>query len=473
MLRRTAVLLSVCAMACGGGGGGGTGGGSGGSSGTGGGSSGTGGNTGTGGGSGTGGSTGTGGGTATGGGSGTGGGTGGGTSGTINVAGKVITSNGVAVNAATVVIIGKGSTTSDAMGNFSFTNVTTPYDIATTAGNGNFITLVRGVTRADPTITSFATGIGTAKSGNVTGNFGGTATPSSFRENHYLFESPETTGNRQFPGTDGGYSVPVSWFGPTTTTGTVHGLQLTRSLTTQLPTSYSAYGSNSNVVLADGNTANMKDISGTGVTAQLLSGSVTVPGAASYLTVSSKQFALRLGKGSITLGTDGTNATTFSFQAPQVANSSISVTATATGMNRTSLFTRYGLAANATNVGITFATPPALSIPASGAMGINLATQSFSWAPMDPTGLYQVVMTGSGKAFVIFTTGTSFVLPSTTELGLGTFATGTSFNWRVTGIGGGPVTPNDIVGPMGASLEAPATGDTWFGQSESRTFQVQ
>jgi hypothetical protein len=473
------LLLSSFVLACSGGGGG-TGGGSatGGGSGTSGGGTAAagGGSASMGGGSASmGGGTGTGGGTAaTGGGTAaTGGGTGtGGGSGAITVNGHVISTSGVPVAGATVVISGKGNTTSDSNGAFTFTNVTTPYTLATAAISGSFITVVESVTRPDPTITSFATGIGMGKSGTVQGSFGGTATLNLARENNFMFESPESTSNVTYNAGDAGYGINVGWYGPTTTTGTIHGLQLTRNLSTNLPTNYQAYGNVPNVVLADQNTAMNKNISGTGVTAQLFSGMVNIPSAASYLMVSSKGFSLRLGNGSIPLGNDTTTTTTFSFQAPQVANSTITFTAQAAGMSRTSTFTRYGLMSNASNVSVDFAVPPALSIPANAATGIDLTSQAFSWAPMNPTGLYRVTMIVGSRAFVIFTTDTNLTLPSTVELGLGTFPAMTGGAWTVAGSGGGPMTTNDVLGPTGSLIAPPASGDIWVGTSETRTFHT-
>jgi len=481
------VLLAVVSLACSGGGGGGTAGGTGtagsgsraggstaGSGGTAGGSD-AGGSGATAGGSGA-----TAGGTSTAGGSGTAGGVGtagGSGMGTINVTGKVINTAGQPVASATVVIIGKGTITSDAMGNFSFTQVTTPYDLCTTAQSGSLITVMKGVTRADPTITAFVAPT-MGNSGTITGSMTapGNTLPIALlnRSNMFMFESPETTGNSTVTGADAGYSVGVGWVGPATTTGNMHGLQLTRSGATQLPSSYQAYGTTTNIILANGNTAGMRNIAGNAVTSQTMSGMVTVP-AVSNLMLSQKSFGLRIGNGGFSLGSETNMNTAFSYTAPSIPNSTLAFTAVASGMGRTTTFTRWGLAANATGVNVTLASPPQLSIPAASATGIALASQSFSWAAMDPPGLYEVRIIGGGRAFQIFTTATSLVVPSTVELGLGMFPMNTGFTWYVIGNGNsaGAPTIDQLLGPTGTKLAPPATGDTWTGQSEMRSFTGQ
>lgn len=487
--KQALLLLSMFVMACGGGGGGGTGGGSSGSGGgRAGGSAGTGGSTGTGGSGGGientgGGTTGTGGGTT-----GTGGGTtgaGGGTSGTITVNGKVIDSVGLSVASATVVIIGKGSTTTDSTGSFSFTGVTTPYTIATTAASGAYVTIAMGVTRADPTLTSFNS-TAVANNGTVTGVFTGTTNPglSTTRQNNFLFESPETSSRNQVTGgtlsaADAGYSLPVSWYGTTTTTGTVHALQVTRNATSGLPVTYPFYGNLANVVLANGNTAAMKNVPGSAVTAQLLSGTVTVPNVSSLALVD-RTMSVQLGLGSIPLASEDGGTTTFSYQAPMISNATMTMSATAKGpltsaasQQRTSSFVRYGLPPNMSGVNFTLPSPPQLSIPADTATGIVLATQAFSWAPMTPAGIYTATMISITplRAFVIFTTDTSVTLPSTTELGLGSLPANTQLTWGVTGIGGSGTTVDQLLAPRAAPTVP--TGDTWRGISDTRTFRTQ
>jgi hypothetical protein len=319
---------------------------------------------------------------------------------------------------------------------------------------------------------------GTANTATITGDMSGSATNPIFnRENNFLFVSPETTSNavisNQF---DAGYVMgPVSWLGPATTTGTVHGLQIVRGAgTPPLPSSYAGYGSTSGVVLANGNVATGKNIVTTAVNSQNFSGSVTVP-AVSNLMLGSKSFALQLGAGSIPLGTDMGTSTTFSYTTPVVPSSSITFSASAAGMNRASQATSYGNAANASTVSVSLPSPPQLSLPAAGATGIALATQGFSWAPMSPTGIYVTVMTTQAptRSFLIYTASTNFVLPSTVELGLGQITTGTTFGWRVFGLGtSASATPtvDDVLAPKMMLTAPPTTGTTWEGLSESRTF---
>jgi hypothetical protein len=460
MTKQPLVLLVLFTLACSGGGSGGTGGGSA----TGGGH--TGGGSGTGG-SGTGGSAGGG---SAGGGSAGGGSSGGGSSGgMITVAGHVLNSFGEPLSNATVVVIGATSTTTDTNGAFSIPSVTTPYTISTVAsiGTTTLITVVTKLTRADPTL--FALGAGTPpNTGQVTGNLMGAVmlpTPTG-RQTNVLFESPETSSSSFV--TSNPYDVSLGWFGPTTTTGNVHALQLTVDAN-GLPMTYNGYGNITNVVLANGNMATMKDINLTAVSAALVSGSVTVP---TGMTLAEKDIALVLGKGSLSLAAETTMSASFAYNTPVIANATLDVSASATGSSRVTQYTKHGVAANATGVSLPLATPPALSLPVGAATGIDLATQSFTWAPMNPAGLYVLRLTMTGRAFTCFTADPNFTLPSTTELGLGTLPTATAMTWRVSGYGGGVTTTDALTGASGPIIEtiAPATGDIWIGQSEARMF---
>ncbi len=423
----------------------------------------------------------------TGGGAGT---TGGGSGPTIDVAGKVITRTGVAVPSATVAIVGKGTTTSDSQGNFAFSGVTPPYTIAATAVGGAQITVVIGVTRADPVVRSNATASTAPNSASVSGLFSGSATTDGgvARRNLYLFESPEVATTNTLSGDDPGYVVNgIVWPSAlTTVTGNVHALQVHNGGAGGLPSSFTAYGTSANVTLVDNATVSGKNIAGTQVTAGALAGTVTVPQASS-LQITTTTFSVRLGHGSILLGTDSVavaqgDPKPFSFVTPAIPDSSITLTSAAVtpAPIRSSTFTRYGAPANENAANFTLAAPPQLNMPTDFVTGIDLATQTFSWSPMDPAGLYSVTLSatpptvGNAKTFTIYTESTDLKFPSPTDLGLPAFANDTTFTWFVTGTGGATaVTVNDLVGPFVNATDLPAAGDVWSASSEQRVFKNQ
>jgi len=87
-----------------------------------------------------------------------------------------------------------------------------------------------------------------------------------------------------------------------------------------------------------------------------------------------------------------------------------------------------------------------------------------------PAALGDAAELSSASALIVRTTASHFTLPSTAELGLGTVATGTAFQWDVFGFGGdGFTTVDDVVGPN-ASVEPI---HSWSGESQERSFTTQ
>lgn len=441
-------LVTLLVTACSGGGNGGMGGGSGGS----GGSAGSG---------GSGGSAGS-------------GGSGGG-SGTITVAGTVVDNYGVAIAGATVVVIGKPSVTTSSTGAFSVPGVIPPYDVSTVsaAGSSTYIAIYKQVTRADPTLIGFAAG-GTQNMATITGSLSGSGVvlPTPVGRRTWVSFSSNDASATNTVGVNP-YSMSAAWTGPATATGTVHALQLTENAS-GVPTGYIGYGKLDNVLIATGNTAMMKDVALTAVTEQLLSGSVTVP---SMLTLSQKAMAMYLGSAGMPLASERSSGLNFAYPTPAVTGATFTVAAYGSTMTagaaRRGSHSKPGLAANATGVALAVPTPPGLSLPVQAATGIALATQAFSWSPMEPAGLHVVQVTIGTRYFVIITNGTSATLPPTTELGLGTIPTGTAGRWQVTAYKGGAATVDAFTGLRNMTINSaltPPNAESWYGESEERSF---
>ncbi len=441
MMRSVVVVAAIAAAACSGGGGGsGTGGGTGGS----------------------------GGGT---------GGSGGGTGGPVTIAGKVVDIYGNVAAGATVVVIGKSPTTTDAMGAFSIANVTPPYDVATvtTAGGISFVTVFSRLTRTNPTLLSISQPM-VPNTSSVSGNLSGpgvTLPAPALRRAAVWFESPDVGSSTTT--TTNPYTVQLGWSGPATTTGTVHAMYY-QETAAGAPSDYVAYGKLENVLIANGTTATMKDVAMTAMAEQQLTGTVTAPAG---FTIGSKAMALLLGKATVGLGADLSAAAAFGFSTPSVAGATFEVSATVTGMGTTmgrrSTLRKRGLMGNATNVSLSPPTPPGLSLPVQSATGINLGTQSFSWSPMEPAGVYVLgIALGSTISFNILTTATSATLPPTTEVGVGTVAANTTCQWNVSGYRTAAMTLDAVVAdpnPYNAILGV--SGDTAAGDSERRSFTTQ
>ena len=388
---------------------------------------------------------------------------------TFTVSGKVVSLTGQPVPSATVQVIGKPSTTTDSLGNFSIPGVSAPYDVAAVAsfGPSTVVTLFKGVTRSDPRVIAFAFG-GGAKSATINGSLSGSLvlpTP-AFRRTQMAFVAPE--GGDTSSVLNNPYALNPSWFGPNSITGTVHALQWSTDLA-GLPTIYRGYGKLENVPVSDGSTANNKDVALNAVAGSILSGNVSVPAG---MSLSSKRLSADFGpSASINLVNDSTVGAAFSYNAPNIAGVGLTASARADGAGgiKSEVFKR-NLAANANNVNLELPTPPSLSLPVSGASGIDLANQTFSWAPLNG-GLHIAMLSTLTQQFVVFTAASNVTLPSTASLGLGTLPAGTSFNWRVMGtsaINSTDAITNPSSGSVMNALQ-PAS-DYATGNSQSNTF---
>ena len=386
----------------------------------------------------------------------------------FTVTGKVVSLTGQPVPSATVQVIGKPSTTTDVNGNFSIPGVSAPYDVAAVAsfGPSTVVTLFKGVTRSDPRVIAFALG-GGSKSATINGSLSGSLvlpTP-VFRRTQMAFVAPEGTDTSNV--FNNPYALNPIWFGPNSITGTVHALQWSVDAA-GLPTIYRGYGKLENVPVSDGGIAN-KDVALNAVAGSILSGNVTVPAG---LSLSSKRLSADFGPNAkINLVSDSTVGAAFSYNAPNIAGVGLTASAKASGAGgiESEVFKR-NLAANANNLNLEIPTPPSLSLPVSGATGIDLTNQAFSWAPFNG-GLHIAQLSTPGKAFVVFTAASSVTLPSTASLGLGTLPTGTAFSWRV--MGTSAMTSTDaITNPSSGSVMnalAPAS-DYGTGNSQTHTF---
>jgi hypothetical protein len=160
--------------------------------------------------------------------------------------------------------LGSSTTTTDATGQFTFMNVTPPYDIGLAVrvgliefGGSEDAWLFRGLTRSDPTL-QVKFGLVSSSSGGITWTFqnfptGGAPVP---RAIGIAFGSPDTIWNETFSdpnGTDLGPTY-IDFEGVTSTAGTARALLWETPTAAQVsPTRYVAY--DQQPLTIDGNTA--------------------------------------------------------------------------------------------------------------------------------------------------------------------------------------------------------------------------
>src|SRR5262249_30649649 len=181
---------------------------------------------------------------------------GGGGGGSLGVAGQGVDGTGHRVPLRTVLIATQSAPT-DASGHFSFSGVSSPYDLTLVAtAPDKTATVYRGLTRPDPTILDLSVSGSLPNTGHVQGTlFGGLAFQGSIVA--VAWASPETFAGTyvdSFP-----YDLGVSWSGASTITGTLHALQWTRD-TNGLPNAYQGIGVKNNVALAAGSTVTSGDM---------------------------------------------------------------------------------------------------------------------------------------------------------------------------------------------------------------------
>jgi hypothetical protein len=320
--------------------------------------------------------------------------------------------------AGVTVAIGTKTTLTDADGHFSIPGVTPPYDLTLVApGDPPMAGVYQGLTRPDPTLVFvFFDGLGTPHTGVVAGSVsGGDPIPGAGEFTGAVFSSPETTGLVTLDSKD--FSLPLAWFGPTTTNGTVHMLQWKSPERGRPPTAYTAFGTVTNLRVTDGETAAAGTIPLFDPGTASISGDIVAPAGA---TVFSKDLALEFSDHAILpLGADTSNDSHFAFAVP----GNITLTAVVTALAEffatgTATFRREaGIARGATGVSIVLPAPALPSTPADGSTDVSPSTE-FRWS-LVPGGVHLILFNGTATkpSYYVVTAETSTRIPDLPALG--------------------------------------------------------
>ncbi len=397
--------------------------------------------------------------------------TGPGTGGIVTVTGKVIGVNSQPVASVPVLIAGLPSVNTDANGNFTIANVTTPYTVVVVDGTNKRALVYRGLSRSDPTLFWLGTTPGTSHTASVSGALlpWTAIAPGTKTTARVCYASPDAAGSSQVNLTSGNYSLSSTWYGPTTTTGTIYGLMWDYDAN-GMPTTYDKYGKRSNVSLLDGTTnTNQNDTIGVTQTAQI-SGSVTVP--SGYTLGARTLYAVFESRIGIPVLSDPTTIPTFAYNTPNVTGVTISlVAAISNGTGGAVESFLSGLAVNQTNATMTIPAAPELSLPVNNATGVTVGTP-FSWTPF-AGGVHLVsfnpVVAGQ-PSILLITAATSDSIPNLTSAGLA-LPSSAVYHWNVAGVA--PFASIDAAAGTGGALgfitnTYAFTGS--FGNSASRLF---
>jgi hypothetical protein len=354
--------------------------------------------------------------------------------GNTTITGRVIDLEGRPLAGRTVVQAGR-STTTDSSGNFSFTTVALPYDIAilqtaTSLSSPNKVaTVYQQLTRTDPALTDFAVRNTNNQSATVGGTLTGAFPEPSGAATAVAFGSAETSARDYF--TSNPWSLGVDWFGPASTTGAVHALQWTNDANGTL-SSVLTHGVKTGVTLTSGGSVTNADVTLTPVTTQPVTGTISVP---SGHTIKERAVTLTFTDGTaITLSDDAVSSAGFAVPIPSGIGASARLFAGADDGTAVVAAQLVDIAPGSSNVTLTLPSPAAPTTPASGATGVDTTT-SFVWRPV-PGGVTVVSLTpqGSDPFYFIVNGGTTARIPDLSAQGIG-LPSNRPYTWSVIALG--------------------------------------
>src|SRR5262249_15973127 len=173
---------------------------------------------------------------------------------TLTVTGKIVDIKGQPLPFAPVFVTGKSPKTTDGSGNFSFNDVTTPYDVAFIDSTWQYAVVYKGLTRAAPSLVSLYAS-GPVQTARISGMLSGPGflpnSPAGY-ETVVSFQSPEASYGAAGSFGAGAFSFDqVQWRGPTTTRGSMYAIQ-TMVSATRAPVGYRGYGTYGSIALTHG-----------------------------------------------------------------------------------------------------------------------------------------------------------------------------------------------------------------------------
>jgi len=352
---------------------------------------------------------------------------------TITVAGSLRTP----VMGAVVRLVGKPATTTDAGGNFSFSDVKVPYDIYVIGTEGLVTTsgipavnYYKGLTRPDPVLTRPTQGglISLLTSSSAT--IDGTLTNANASASTLLFWSTGGVTTTLAAGVNAYSNVAATWRPmAANSTGKLYAIQVTRGADNR-PTAYPGYAVSGDTAVTSGGD-HVVNLTLAQPQSAGLTGTLTPPAGYPLPTVTlTHQFA----PSTEVLWTATTNDATSRIPVIAAGTSSFygESTLAVPGGDAVSEFVFPGLAAD-TNVTFTMPPAPTLIGPVTGVTGITAATP-FEFSTTSGV-VYRVDVTNSGARFHIFTTSGSLTLPTISELPM---PAATEFDWTI--VGRGPAT---------------------------------
>ncbi|HZJ53058.1 MAG TPA: hypothetical protein VFD38_02875, partial [Myxococcaceae bacterium] len=322
--------------------------------------------------------------------------------------------------ASRTVVIGAASTTTDGLGAFTLTGVTTPYDlIILEPAPAKVATVYSQLSRTNPRLLDLPASPPPARSASLGGLIvGGDPLPTpSGTFTAIGFGAPQTA-STAIDVTASPYAFGVAWYGPTTITGAVHGLQWTVD-TNGTVTGYRSHGVSTGVSLTSGGTVTNADVQLTAVLPDSVSTLITAP--AGHEIVQRDVFLTFDDGAYFPVSRDFLDGGTFTVPVPAGVGARADVTITAATSDQSSftLAQLFSLPPGTSGAPLTLPSPAVATAPANGATGVDTNTD-LVWTPV-PSGVHILFLSGAANdpAFLIFSSGSHVRIPDLSGRGLG------------------------------------------------------
>ena len=383
------------------------------------------------------------------------------------------------------VLIGAASTPTGADGSFTLNDVVTPYDVSVVVGSAKLAVVYQGLTRADPTVVlpspdapnRAATITGTVSGAVPTGQ----VAQAAFGSSAAVVDNWSTV-NDWIPAS-GQITLKPAWHGASPIMGALHILRWTPGPTanhTQTPESFNGYLKIEPVTLTDKATADVGSASLQALTAQAISGSVSVP---SGYVHDGRALTFQFSDGASMTMYDayrGQLEANFSYATPGGVGATVSLAASASASTGETLYTcSPGHAPDATQVNVTLRAAPVANLPVDGASGVDTST-AFQWVAMGGA-VHQVRFAPSGSTanaasyptFYVYTHGASATIPNLATVGL-PLTGAITYTWQVVGLA--PFASVDdwaVANTPSSAAPAPCSADFQGGASKQRSFTTK
>lgn len=310
------------------------------------------------------------------------------------------------------VTIGNTTVLTDTQGRFSIQDVPAEYDVQLIVEPriggrlGNYGWVYQGLTRRDPTLQVYrglAEQNATAHITSTNGTFGDPSTITTL-----AFGGPDGNSEAKVSAADLTQVSVLTWYGPNTTVGRAHALRWTIDAN-DLPTAYQTYVEQM-FAATSGETAEIPiTFPATLLTSAAISGTVTSPTTNSRLNLVFLRFT---SNAAISLVEDWTSSNAFSYVAPSLSNSVITLAAVEGDRFRIGPYAMVhkDVVPGTSNIALTIPSPPVLLSPAPGVTGVS-ANQDFQWEGASKVFLFRVHDDQFYKGIYVFTARKKLQLP--------------------------------------------------------------